>query len=788
MARLRTHWLLIALPTFYFLIIFWPAIFEGKVYGNLPNQQKLSIELENYKVAVDVPRDAPLGERLPQILHPDYHLLYEPANREIQNAFRHGRLPLYNPHRLLGTPLWGSPVADPANPLDLLLLFLSTNAVQLIKLYLYTLIGFAGTYWAAVAVFDSRRVPALTGASMYVLSPFAYYMYHWSNIYGVMALVPAIFCAAHLYLTGPRFRYLALLQFLTAWALVINQVQALLYFGIFFAFWLLLALALRVYAWRTAIRRLAMLGIAAAGGAALTWGFTRFLLERAGDLARNPHTLADLATQRPFLVDLNRLFQMWMGAGILSFWHYDAALIFFPITIVALWIAAAAVGWRQATRCRIALAIALGAIGFHCLIRPLDAALYWIHLPLYNLNWERWRAIYLFYLCLGWSVAAAMTMVFEAKPASTAWMRGRRIALAGLFFVAAWACLMLSALIFLRIGSGGAFPLAAAVGFVILGLGLRRGFSEQAGVLFAATIVGACLYLPATRVPFYTRTAVPASAPVGPRTMRLLDLSALADPSWEFLWYNDAPLAMFGMNGVTGYDTALEKSEARLFSVFASPQTQAIQRTNPDLKFGIASSIAWPDAKGVLTAEGGLTAINEARLRVLGVRDLLWKRPIPGPGEPAWNATFREWQSELADSSPINFLFDPTAVNLASLFQPDASDAAARRILEQMKPVPLRYDEASGAYETSLPGGPGGAVIAFHIGRFYRAYLNGAPVAFDESSNSPLLFVKKPSSNPATLILRPDTGPIWRAAIIGLALGLALLAACYWIGRRVPVG
>ncbi len=142
---------LVLLPTLYFVLIFWPAIGGGKTYGNRPNQQKLGIELNSYYS--NLPPQAPLFARVPELLHPDYELLYQPSAREIQKAFRNGRLPLYNPHRLLGTLLWGSPVADVANPLSLLLLFCSTEHVHLIKIYVYTVLAFLGVYFSATLVF-----------------------------------------------------------------------------------------------------------------------------------------------------------------------------------------------------------------------------------------------------------------------------------------------------------------------------------------------------------------------------------------------------------------------------------------------------------------------------------------------------------------------------------------------------------------------------------------------------------------------------------------------------------
>ena len=189
------------LPSVLFVIIFRNALFAGKTYGNRLNQQQLAIELGSYYS--HLAPDAPLFTRKPEILHPDYHLLYEPAALEVQKAFQNGRLPLYNPHRLLGTPLWGSPVVDAANPLSLLLICFSPDRVHLIKIFIYTIVSFTGVYFCAISIFDATPVPAAIGASLYLLNPFMYYMYHWAELYGVVALVPALFCVIHVCLTCP---------------------------------------------------------------------------------------------------------------------------------------------------------------------------------------------------------------------------------------------------------------------------------------------------------------------------------------------------------------------------------------------------------------------------------------------------------------------------------------------------------------------------------------------------------------------------------------------------------
>ena len=51
--------LLFLLPSFYFGLIFWPALTQGKVYGNLLYQKNLAIELNHFH------RDSELSDALP---------------------------------------------------------------------------------------------------------------------------------------------------------------------------------------------------------------------------------------------------------------------------------------------------------------------------------------------------------------------------------------------------------------------------------------------------------------------------------------------------------------------------------------------------------------------------------------------------------------------------------------------------------------------------------------------------------------------------------------------------
>src|SRR5262249_38772220 len=138
-----------------------------------------------------------------------------------------------------------------------------------------------------------------------------------------------------------------------------------------------------------------------------------------------------------------------------------------------------------------------------------------------------------------------------------------------------------------------------------------------------------------------------------------------------------------------GYDTGLQRNEARLFSAFYSPELKALRETNVFLRFGIQSCIVWPDARGILDKTGAIGAASEARLRVLGTGDILWSQRIPNLEPAAWTSDVRAWQHELADSSPVNVLRDARPEDVATLFNGTPSEDGAKSILDRLKPAPL---------------------------------------------------------------------------------------------------
>jgi hypothetical protein len=261
--------------------------------------------------------------------------------------------------------------------------------------------------------------------------------------------------------------------------------------------------------------------------------------------------------------------------------------------------------------------------------------------------------------------------------------------------------------------------------------------------------------------------------------MRLIGLEQISEPKAEFLWYNDSVMSMFSRNGATGYDTALQQREARLFSCFYSPNLQNFRSDNPFLLYGVQSSIVWPEADGILTGGETLGRLNEARLRLLGVASLLWKRPIGNLPEPRWNTVFQSWEHSLPSSSPVNLLPEVSAADVARLFSRSGDITLADRVLSRHQPAGLRFDEKSGSYRAELPAGSGLVLIAYNVGRFYKPFLNDAP-AFTESSELPFLAVWKRGPAPAVLELRPQTTGIWITTLVGLSLGLLLMAAVKW--------
>jgi hypothetical protein len=763
--------LLILLPSLYFALIFWPAIGGGKVYGNRTNQEKLATELNDYYR--NLAPKAALFAREPEMIHPDYELLYQPSNREVQRAFQSGRLPLYNPHRLLGTVLWGSPVTDAANPLSLLLLFFSPEHVHLIKIYLYTLFAFLGVYLCTTIVFNADPIPALIGASVYVLNPFMYYMYHWAALYGVVSLVPLLFCLVHLCLVRPRFLFLALVQVVLAWIIVINQLQVLLYFFLFLTVWIAAGLAFKVYSLEAMLRRAPPLMLSLVGGVVLTFGHTWYVIESGGALARQAHTYDSFSASWPVLLNIAPLLGMWWNGAPLKTWHYDATLVFFPILVAAVIVVALAGGRRLTTRANAALAVILCGLVVHCFIHALHYPLYLIHLPLYNLNWEHWRVIYLFYFTLSLAAAVSITVL-----AHKGMKRGMVLTI-----------VFMAASVLYAMGSvhGAALPLTEMAGFAVLSHAWWRGFSHAHTVALGACIVAACLYLPITRVPFYEASSAPTPGTQidETRSVRLIEFEQIRLPKAEYLWYNDSVMAMSSRSGATGYDTALQQREARLFSCFYSRDLRNLRTSNPLLKYGVQSSAVWPEAEGILTGGDTLPRVNEARLRLLGVGHVLWKRRIANLPEPHWDSVLNAWDHALASASAVSFLPDTTASDVDRLFSPSSDAALAERILNRQRTSPIHFDEKRGTYNAILPAGTGLVVITYNLGRFYRPFVDGAATTL-ESSELPFLLISKQTPASASLELRPQTTGIWIRIFVGLSVGLLIMAAVRAFYRIQP--
>ena len=386
--------LVVLLPTLYFVIVFWPAIGRHLTYGNFVNQRQLAVDLNRYG---SEPSSAQLSARQPELLHPDYHLLYEPAAEAIQRAYRSWRIPLYNDRRMFGTQIWGSPVADPANPLTLLLIFLSTDTVHLVKIYVYTLVAFWGVFACCTRIVKAGLIAALVAASMYVLNPFEYYFYHWSSIYGVTAILPAILLAMHLYLLRPSFPRFASLEILTGWVLVINQLQVVLYFVIFLSLWLLVALILDVYPRANFAKRLCFVLLAPIGGLFLSLGQTWYVIANSSALTRQAHTYAQFRAAGPELFSVRPLIALWLNVFPLDRLHYDARLFFVPLLAIGVVILYVFNQWRSFDPSIRLVACMATLLSVHFFITPLHYPLYAVHLPLYTLNPEHWRAI-IFYI------------------------------------------------------------------------------------------------------------------------------------------------------------------------------------------------------------------------------------------------------------------------------------------------------------------------------------------------------------------------------------------------------
>ena len=225
--------------------------------------------------------------------------------------------------------------------------------------------------------------------------------------------------------------------------------------------------------------------------------------------------------------------------------------------------------------------------------------------------------------------------------------------------------------------------------------------------------------------------------------MRLIRFDEISRPNGEYLWFNDSVMAMFSRNGVTGYDTALQRNEARLFSCFYSPNLQNYRDRTSWLRYGVQSSIVWPEAEGILTVPDSLGPVNQARLQLLGISSLLWERPIGNLEPPHWDARFRLWDHSFPSSSPVSVLPDAGTPDIATLFSHAADATLADRLLRQRLAAPLYFDDKTGRYRAELPQGTGLIAVTYNLPRFYSAFLNGAAVSAEPLGASISVYPEK---------------------------------------------
>ena len=315
-------------------------------------------------------------------------------------------------------------------------------------------------------------------------------------------------------------------------------------------------------------------------------------------------------------------------------------------------------------------------------------------------------------------------------------------------------------------------PLSTLIGIAVLSHGFIRGFRVRHIAVCGVCIVAGCLYLPSTRVPFYDpagKTLIQDPKLSG-RTLRLLDSSEILGAHWEHLWYNDSVMTLFGRKGLSGYDTAMQRSETGIFSLWYSPALrQYIDRTFL-LKYGIQSSIAFPDADGILDRDGKLGIVNRARLTFLGADKLLYHQQIRGLPTPQWDSEFGSWSHTLDEASPVNFFRHAEPEQLSLLFSEKASAHTAAMLLQDGERLTVEFDNRTGDYRANLPGRSGLVLIAYNLRAHYDAYVDGRLIEPIAVKNLPFVLLRIPAGG-ITMELRPRTWPIKTLGCIGVIIG-----------------
>ena len=789
--ELREHLLASGLATGLFLLVFGNAILGGQHYGELPQQQLTGVIWQYPRIGDPT---ATVAERQPNIVDPDYHFLYELDAEAAARDLKAGHLPYFDFSRMLGVPLWGSVVFDFGNPLNLLLAFISSYGVHLIKV-LVCMLTTANGFVILMRELGAKTSTAWVVATLlYLGSNYALYWIHFITAYGVICIAPMLLGTMLWFLrTGSAGSFLSVFASV-CFVVVAHYTHIAVHLLILCAVAVLVTVLLSRQDWKVQLGRVAMLGFAGICAAVACAEILWQVQVTAADSGRVPARYIDHGYPIITIPVVPEAYSTYFFGNISTGGSYWEAL-FLPWAAVLCVVAVFALTSQTRRREIRVMGWLLAFFAVFFFIGFLDIPLYWMLGKLYAPNPMAWRGMVNLYVPVI-ALAGLGAEMLIAQPPPRIIRIAAKVGLALVVFLGIAALWRDSNEDFVRrtvFNPSGAFfdSYVRTLSFwLVLGgnalwlvvILLRIKSSAKA----AWTMAGAaavCLGMSWSRVPTYPASEIAhvvrgdAANINTPRVARLVPGTEylLGAAKVEMRYVLDSPLSTLGLKMLNGYHSSMSSPELKVFDSLVSDQyirardgeayvlraySFAFYRTFLDGRAIVKDNAIRPDKALVLKLLGVDFVIDGASLSRVD-RDSIYD--------------FSKWPGVNLQVTTASHLVEGMGLkDVLALFSGTLDPERVATMAGRLRPLTLEPLAKDQGYEAKLNGTAGTLIVPYHFGRWFKVTLDGQPVS--EPDGWGLCAVEVTPQN-KVLEIRPRRDGILARTFGGLISGclLALL-------------
>ena len=221
------------------LLIFKPILLDDNRYGCVPLEQSFLADKKSIPAHLNgFPDSSIIKYKTYTDFNKDYINLHLPKAEILSKTFKDRKKAPYDTSRLLGLSLPGHPLTDVFNPLNYISFFCDSGNLIIYKSIFYLLAGFLFMSFLIkrIIIIEDKNL-ILTGSLLYTLMPNNFHYLHWDNYIGVTMTLPLLYIGIILLINQKYFNAILSLTAYGSFSIIINMAELFFYntaFGIIF--------------------------------------------------------------------------------------------------------------------------------------------------------------------------------------------------------------------------------------------------------------------------------------------------------------------------------------------------------------------------------------------------------------------------------------------------------------------------------------------------------------------------------------------------------------------------